>query len=197
MTILSDSSHIYCTWGHRKILPKELFRKFKDLDHFLKQLLASANESILIIAPYLSVEGIKLIKDSIFMSAERGTWVRIVTSYVENESDQNKKALIELGQGAQGRIIRSRLRVLTGSASLSILLHSKIIIIDSKCGYLGSANITFHAFEKNFEVGVALSADQSASIEKLVSFWESSSLLIDITPTVFASTYLGTRYSFI
>jgi len=183
--MIDDSSYIFCTWGHRRILPKELARKFKDLDHFLKQLLSSANDSILIIAPYLSVEGIKLIKDSIFMSAERGAWIKIVTSAVENESDQNRKALNELGSGDKGRIIRSRLRVLIGSEKLSILLHSKIITIDSQSGYLGSANITFHAFEKNFEVGVLLSADQSASIEGLVSFWESSGLLTDVSTTIF------------
>lgn len=183
---MQESSYIYCTWGHRKILPNELYRKFKDLDHFLKQLLSSANESILIIAPYLSIEGIKLIKDSIFMSAQRGAWIRIVTGNTENELDQNKSALKELVRGEQGSIIRSRLRILSGSERLSILLHSKIIIIDSRFGYLGSANITFHALEKNFEVGVALSVDQSASVEGLVSYWESSGMLIDNTAAIFS-----------
>jgi len=48
------------------------------------------NESILIIAPYLSPEGIRLIKDSIFISTQRGVWLRIVTGDINRESDQNK-----------------------------------------------------------------------------------------------------------
>lgn len=41
------------------------------------------------------------------------------------------------------------------------------------------------AFEKNFEVEFALSTEQSLSIEHLVSFWESSGLLVDSTVTIF------------
>lgn len=84
MTLLCGSSDIYCTWGHRKVLPKELNRKFKDLDCFLKQLLSSANESLLIIVPYLTSEGIRLIKDSIFLSAQSGAWIRIVIGDIKN-----------------------------------------------------------------------------------------------------------------
>ena len=181
MSIQNNQSYIYCTWSHRKLLPKELNRRFKDLDHFLKQTLSLAKESILIIAPYLSIEGVKLIKDSLYMSAERGAWIKIVTGKIEKKLDQNKLALKNLIQGDRGEIIRSRLRVLVGSRSLSILLHSKIITVDSKYGYLGSANITFHAFERNFEVGVALLADQSSSIEDLVAYWESKGMLVDST----------------
>lgn len=181
---MHDTSYIYCTWGHRKVLPKELCRKFKDLDHFLKQLLSSANKSILVIAPYLTVEGIRLIKETIFMSARRGAWIKIVTGDITNEMGQNKLALKELAGGEAGAVIKSRLRILSGSERLSILLHSKIIVIDSKFGYVGSANITFHALEKNFEVGVPLSSNQAASIESLVSYWESSGMLVDSTASV-------------
>ncbi len=181
MSDKQDSSYIYCTWAHRKALPKELNRKFKDLDHFIRQLLSTSQKSILIIAPYMTPEGIRLIKDSIFISAERGTWTRIVTGDFEKDTSYNRQALLELVNGEKGNVIQSRLRILQGIEGLSILLHSKIIIIDSKTGYLGSANISFSAFEKNFEVGVKLSADQAASFESLVSFWESSGLLKDVT----------------
>lgn len=184
MDSYNNLSYIYCTWGHRKFLPKELSRRFKDLDHFLKQLLSSAKDSILIIAPYLTTEGINLIKNSLSLSAERGAWIKIVTGNIEKESDQNRQALKKLIKGDGANAIRSRLRLLIGSKSLAILLHSKIVIIDSKYGYLGSANITFHAFEKNFEVGVALSTEQSISIDSLVSFWESTGLLVDSTSSI-------------
>ncbi|MCP5003364.1 MAG: hypothetical protein GY941_05340 [Planctomycetes bacterium] len=185
MSDQQDSSYIYCTWAHRKALPKELNRKFKDLDHFIRQLLSTSQESILIIAPYMTPEGIRLIKDSIFMSAERGAWIRIVTGEIDDESNRNKQALQELTEGEKGSVIKSRLRILLGTEELSILLHSKIIIIDSRTGYLGSANISFSAFEKNFEVGVELSADQASSFESLVSYWESSGLLKDETSDIF------------
>lgn len=181
MTQSLKQSYVFCTWAHRQELPKGLNRKFKDLDYFIKQLLSSARESIVIIAPYITPQGIKLIKESMFIAADRGAWIRIVIGDKKDESNWNKQALKELVKGQQGKIIRSRLRILHGAKGLSILLHSKIIIIDTKTGYLGSANISFSALEKNFEVGVALLPDQAASIEGLVSYWESSGLLKDCT----------------
>ena len=64
--------------------------------------------------------------------------------------------------------------------------HSKIIIVDANRGYLGSANISFSAFEKNFEVGVSLSREQASSLENLVLHWESSGLLRDCTSSIFS-----------
>ena len=120
------------------------------------------------------------------MSADRGAWIKIVTGNIGRESDQNKLAIRKLVEGEKGKVIRSRLRILIGNESPSILFHSKMIVVDSKSGYLGSANITFHAFERNFEVGVALSVDQSSSIEFLVAFWESSGMLLDSTAVIFS-----------
>ncbi len=178
------SSFLYCTWVHRRVLPESIGRKFGDLDHFVKQLLANAQDSILIIAPYLTPDGIDLVKDSIFMSVRGGAWVRIVIGDIEDKTNYNKHAIQKLIRGDRGCVIKEKLRVLRGSKDLSILLHSKIIIVDSKSGYLGSANISFSAFEKNFEVGVELSADQATSMNSLVAYWESTGLLEDCTSTI-------------
>ncbi|MCB9719739.1 MAG: phospholipase D family protein [Candidatus Omnitrophica bacterium] len=181
MDKLNKESYVYCTWEHRKVLPIELNRNFRDLDHFIKQLLSSARSEIVLIIPYLTCDGIQIIKDSIYMSIQNGAWLKVITSDLDGEIRQNKKALRSLVSGEQGRRIRNRLRVLTGRRDLSILLHSKIIIVDSFCGYLGSANITFSAFQKNFEVGVSLSPKQSKSLEELIKYWESSGMLTDST----------------
>lgn len=180
-----EPSYIYCTWAHRKALPRELNRKFKDLDFFIRDLISSSKKSVLIIAPYLTAEGINLIKDSLYVAADRRAWIRIVTGDVERKKSRNRRALRELADGTKGNLILSRLRILQGTKELSILLHSKIIIIDSRRGYLGSANISFSAFEKNFEVGVELAVEQSYSIETLISYWESCGLLQDSTSIVF------------
>ena len=190
MRYVDNSKNIYCTWVHREVLPQDLRRKFKDLDHFIRSLLSSASESILIIAPYLTVDGINLVKDSLFASAEAGAWIKIVTGGLAEPKSQNRRALIELTTGDRGEKIRSRLRIVEGKGDLDILLHSKIIVIDTKMGYLGSANITFSAFEKNFEVGVALSRNQAISIERLVSYWESTALLCDCTKEVLIESRL-------
>lgn len=186
MYTLDKSAYVYCTWVHRRVLPEGLSRKFKDLDYLIRKLLSSSQDSALIIAPYLTPNGIDLIKDSIFISASRGSWIRIVTSDLENRGSFNRLAIQRLIDGDNGEIIRSRLRILRGAKDLSILLHSKIIVVDSKAGYLGSANISFSAFEKNFEVGVELSQSQASSIDNLVTYWESQGLLEDCTYAILA-----------
>jgi len=175
-----ESSRLYCTWQHRNSLPLEVKRNFGDLDNFIKQLLSSANESITIIVPYLTKEGISLIKESILLGINNGAWCKIILGNPNDKSGFTKNAIDELVSGESGKIIHKRLRILKGSKSLSVLLHSKVIVIDSSKGYLGSANLSYSAIEVNFEIGVSLSGKQATSLDELIKYWESTGMLTEI-----------------
>jgi phosphatidylserine/phosphatidylglycerophosphate/cardiolipin synthase-like enzyme len=96
----------------------------------------------------------------------------------------NRQALAALVAGEEGYVIQKRLRILTGTALLPDLIHAKIALSDSFAGYLGSANFSQSALEKNFELGVALDAPQVKSLASLFGFLESQGFITDCTAQI-------------
>ncbi|MCL5073983.1 MAG: phospholipase D-like domain-containing protein, partial [Actinobacteria bacterium] len=58
------------------------------------------------------------------------------------------------------------------------LPHAKLLIVDSKRGYLGSANFTKQGLTSRFEVGVELNEQQSRCVDKLLLKLEEKGLFI-------------------
>jgi cardiolipin synthase len=174
-------SPLYCTWPYRESLPPALRRYFRDLDHFLRELVASATSSLLIAAPYLSPAGMTALQPSIATAAQPGAWVRLITGNMEDADGWNRRAIRSLLNGEEGEIIRRRFRVLTARSETPVLLHAKVVIADGTRAYLGSANISLGALERNLELGVALEAAQAETLERLFSFLEGQGLLVDWT----------------
>lgn len=175
---------VFCTWSYRDSLPQATRGHFRDLDYFIRVLCSSAESQLFLVAPYLSSSGMKSLKDSIAKSVQNGAWVRLVTGELEGDASLNKRAIRALVSGREGSIIKSRLRVLTPTKGMPALLHAKIILCDKREGYLGSANFSQSALDKNFELGVALGTTQVRALERLLNFFESQNLLEDSTDSV-------------
>lgn len=175
---------VYCTWLHRALLPPALHDRFRDLDHFVRDLASSATSRLVIVAPYLSPAGMNGLRDAMVVSAQRGAWIRLITDDLEDPEGWNRRALRTLFEGEGGMIVRKRIRILTKTQALPVLFHAKIVVVDQSRGYLGSANLSLSAMEKNFEVGLALAPNQAEALDGLVSFFESQGLLEDRTALV-------------
>lgn len=165
-------------------MTSSLRAQFRDLDHFLRQLVASAQQSLLLISPYLSPAGLSTLQAGLAASAQRGAWIQLVTGNLAEASGWNRRAIKTLFSGVAGSKVRARCRVLVGATELPILLHAKIIAVDGERGYLGSANFSWSALEKNFELGVELGKTQTRSLVDLVTHLENTRLLVDCTRRV-------------
>lgn len=176
---------LYCTWSYRKSLPPALRGALLELDHFVRALCSAATSELILVAPYLSSAGLESLRAPIARSAQQGAWIRLVTSDLDRRNSPNAKALRALVLGEDGEIIKRRLRVLTATDKLPVLIHAKIIIADQKQGYLGSANLSRSALDRNFELGVALSRAQVRSVDSLLSLLEARSLITDSATKLF------------
>jgi len=175
------STPIYCTWSHRADLPQALRYKCRDLDQFLRELIASADERIVLVAPYLSALGLSAIGEALAISAKRGAWIRLVTMDIMKETNPNSQALVALLNSDAGHTIRNRLRVLTTTGRSPLFIHAKLIIVDGRRGYLGSANLSESALNRNLEVGIAVDPMQAETLDSLVAYMESRGLIKDYT----------------
>lgn len=182
--IASAERPLFCTWSYRQSLPPAIRSNFRDLDHFVRSLCASACEQLFLVAPYLSPAGLESLQNAIATSASRGAWIRLLTGDLDESSGWNRRALSVLVGGDEGHVIRKRLRVLTGTSLLPDLIHAKIALSDSTAGYLGSANFSQSAMERNFELGIALDGAQVKSLTSLFAFLEAQGFIEDCTNRV-------------
>jgi phosphatidylserine/phosphatidylglycerophosphate/cardiolipin synthase-like enzyme len=171
-----------CTWSYRKSLPPSLRGTLLELDHFVRALCSSAKSELILVAPYLSSAGLESLRAPIARSAQQGAWIRLVTGNLDRRNSLNQKALRTLIGGEDGAIIKGRLRVLTATEKLPALIHAKIILADQEHGYLGSANLSQSALDRNFEMGVALRPGQVRSLHSLLSLLEARGLVTECTP---------------
>jgi hypothetical protein len=132
--IPSGNDNLYCTWAYRKSLPPALRSSLRELDHFVRSLCSSATSDLILVAPYLSSAGLEALRGPIARSVQRGAWVRLVTSDLEERRGANRRALQALIDGEDGTIIKQRLRILTATEKLPALIHAKIILADQKQG---------------------------------------------------------------
>jgi len=175
---------LYCTWSFRDQLSPTLHKRLRDLDHFLRELIVSARSSILIVTPYLSPVGVVSLRSALAVSAQNGAWIKLVTSDVQNREGQNKRAIQELVDGEEGKLIIQRIRILSDTRTEPIFFHSKVVVVDGERGYLGSANLSWSGLSNNFEIGTALAPSQAETLDNLFSSFEADGLLTDCSKTV-------------
>jgi hypothetical protein len=58
------------------------------------------------------------LRPSLATSAQRGAWIRLLTSGLEDAAGRNRKAIAALVEGQDGALVRSRLRVLAPTENL-------------------------------------------------------------------------------
>jgi phosphatidylserine/phosphatidylglycerophosphate/cardiolipin synthase-like enzyme len=173
------ATEIYCTYRYRAEFPTFLKPSFRDLDDFLRQLFSTARKSITIVSPYLGSSGLLSMAGALAVGRQRGSSIRIVTELSHGLSDRNAGAIKALARSI-GASAGGGLRVLASSEGLA-LLHSKLIVVDSRIGYLGSANLSKQGLENNFEVGVSLGPEQARALDELIDHFEACGILTDHT----------------
>jgi phosphatidylserine/phosphatidylglycerophosphate/cardiolipin synthase-like enzyme len=178
------TEHLYCTWAHRSGLPSNLRARFRDLDEFLRTLASSAHQRLVLVAPYLSEGGMIGLRSAIAVSAQRGAWVLLITSDLDECEALNRHAVSSLLEGSDGVLIRNRLRVLKVAKGLSGTFHAKFMLVDKQRGYLGSANFSLNGLERNFELGTALSEIEASTLDEMITYLEAAGELQDCTAEI-------------
>jgi phosphatidylserine/phosphatidylglycerophosphate/cardiolipin synthase-like enzyme len=166
-----------CTWSHRANLPASIKEKFGELDQVVKEVISAAKSRLLIVAPYISAGGLKLIREPLITAINNGAWVRVVTADLDANNHLNRKGFEALFQGDLGRKIRDRTRVLLCTDKMPVLFHAKIIVADSQLGYMGSANLSVSALADNFEIGSTLLPPEAEALDRLIDFLEAENFI--------------------
>ena len=119
---------------------------------FILNLLRKAEREVFILNPFLDSKGFEHIMNVLSQKSKQGVKIRFL---VRSEAIYSlvKKMLASNREWKEGSAKGFSVRIYDSKAGY---LHSKVILVDKKRGYVGSANFLTSSFYSNFEVGVSL-----------------------------------------
>ncbi|WJQ13249.1 phospholipase D family protein [Geobacillus stearothermophilus] len=151
-------------------IPNEISENFNYLLSWLRELILTANERIIFLAPYFSESGIRqlLININSVTSIKQNLKIEFIVS--DMEDTLNKKAFeylinnIRLDNNNCVKIYEP-----VDKHNNKLWFHAKLLLVDRKKGYLGSANYSERALSSQFELGVPLIEKQANALPEFDS----------------------------
>lgn len=132
----------------------------------IRALISGTRERLMLLAPYLEVEGIGQLQEDLLAALARGVSVVLVTQDANSLGSWASDSMEPLRREARG--LPGSLHVYTAPVTAPVLLHSKLVVADGVSAALGSANLTGNALLRNLETGVVVGARQAVEIERVV-----------------------------
>jgi phosphatidylserine/phosphatidylglycerophosphate/cardiolipin synthase-like enzyme len=130
------------------------------------KLIGSAQQRLMLLAPYLEAEGIGQLQDGLLLALARRVSVVLITQNANALGSCASTSLESLRREARG--LPGALRVYTAPTSAPVLLHSKLVVADGTTAIVGSANLTGNALLRNLETGVLVGVRQAVEIERVI-----------------------------
>ncbi len=158
------------------IITSDLSEEIDDIANLLTDLVSSAMESVVIMSPFTNKAGLSSILTPLKVCKKLPT----ISIYLTSPSKDQSMIMKQIRYLMPTQMI-SKLNILfctSGSMEEDYLPHAKLLIVDSKRGYLGSANFTRQGLTSRFEVGVELNEQQSKCIIVLLGKLEANGMYI-------------------
>lgn len=146
----------------------------------------TANESIILVAPFFEGTGFERLREVLADALERDVDLTIVTRHLTDEESHNREVInsfvryIADERGLADRIqtvdytvwhedVPANERTQDG-ARPAFTLHAKVMLFDNDTAYVGSANVTDYGFDRYLEFGVLLRGSQASRYRELCEF---------------------------
>lgn len=139
----------------------------------LARMIKRASREIVILTPFFEGGGLDRLEAPLLDALAEGVEVTIVTRYLHDSDSINRGVLLDLWEEANDRgIDTERLGLIDYTVwdadvpearrhqdgdTPAFTLHAKLMVVDAREAYVGSANVTDYGFARYLELGVRLS----------------------------------------
>lgn len=145
----------------------ELVALFGDLYGEIHRLITSAQKTILLVTPFFEQQGMNMLTHALIFAAKRGVLIQVISRKLA----ENTALLNQLKNSFKAAGIRDKLCIynyMDCNQSEVYTFHAKVLVTDREIAYVGSANFTQYAFERNIEIGFVLKGEHVNSINLLL-----------------------------
>jgi phosphatidylserine/phosphatidylglycerophosphate/cardiolipin synthase-like enzyme len=165
------STRLLRTWPFSEPLSGGIARETDDLDLFVIHTLSEATDRVLMVSPYLNIDGAERLAEPIRAALGRAARVDLITHDAHRDGPSRAAAhrLWRDIAGTAGPGPPIRLKLYSGTET-DPMIHAKLLLVDGLRGYLGSANLTRQGFREHLEIGVSLAPPQVLAAERLFRY---------------------------
>lgn len=162
-------------------LPRQdpTFENVEPLDFGMRQITSAlltlcrqAERTLTVVSPFLESEGVGWILPGLEQALARGVDVTVVSRELTT-GEPNHSALKDLyaytKENGGNLTVYDYYKAKENSAGPLYTLHSKLILVDERAAYVGSANFTKYGFSENLEIGVIVRGDAVTRLSKLLT----------------------------
>jgi len=149
--------------------------QFSNMKDEIMKIFKNAKKSIYICSPFLQFNGIKNFLPILILKAKSGVDIKIISRQIGMADHHSRYSEIrEIYRKFKNENANVTIRNYHyQSKRIDSSTHAKLIVCDHQYAYLGSGELRFQSFEKNFELGIILKGELAHQLgiifEKLFS----------------------------
>jgi len=147
------------------------------------EIIAGSEERVTVVNPFFTRDGLDLVVDSFVAATERGIQFELITRDILLGDRSNKPEMETLISRVRkdGNIANFDLLEIDSENFSDATLHAKLIIVDQRKAYIGSANLTDQSLQNAVEMGLYLEGPPVDQIVSYVSKCRQSYLFVPVS----------------
>lgn len=146
-------------------IPRQTMGVVSDIQHALVEMVASATELVTLMAPFGTADAIATALQPLsVLGGTATTRLQLLTA----GRPAQVEALLERLRQSLPASVRGRTAVFLAPPGEAMWPHAKLLLVDDRTGYLGSANFTQGGLGRYFELGTVLSAKQAGLLQRVI-----------------------------
>lgn len=153
-------------------IPMSIAEHFRYLYTWIQEIILTSTNRVIFVAPYFSEPGMRQLLTS--LNAINNNKQDITIDFLVNDIDEsnNFSAFNYLKENLT-LLNNNKIRIFepVEKTNNKLWFHAKLLLVDNKKGYLGSANYSERGMSSQFEIGVPLEEEQTQNLTKLIDYW--------------------------
>lgn len=138
----------------------------------MQEIILTASNRIILIAPYFSKSGIKqhLTSLNAVNNNKKNISINFLVNDLEEYTNSNAFNYLKENITMKNNNTISIFEPVEKSKN-KLWFHAKLLLVDNEKGYLGSANYSESGLSNQFELGVPLTPEQTNHLTTLIDYW--------------------------
>lgn len=171
-TTPTNQVQLIATLPDNLLLSPDVKRRIPSLAATLHRLITMASQEILILNPFFEQEGFNRLASALLAAAGRGVVVTIITRQLSDVTAINYRVMKQLWEQSQQEGVSDQFRLCeyqqVEDGRMLLTSHAKVILVDGRTAYIGSANLTEYGMGRFVEIGVTLEGTKAQELQTLL-----------------------------
>ncbi len=138
-----------------------------------RELLSSGEEEILICSPFAEFDGLNRFLDIFAVKLDAGCTLHILSRQIARGDTNSRFGQLQkfaralASSSALSRSFEVRNYHFSDAQRVESSSHAKLVVVDGKRAYVGSADFRANSLDRNFEVGILVKGDQAEAVRRV------------------------------